>query len=76
MPGGGVTPENAVPLVSSTGCRSLHIGAACSRSDESITPAQAASLCDLKRLQIGKLRAVDAEFVRQTFRAIKARQLP
>lgn len=59
LPGGGVTAGGVGQLVRRTGCTQVHIGAATSAWDPSITGAQAASLCDLNRLAAGELRVVD-----------------
>ncbi|TWT85981.1 Copper homeostasis protein CutC [Posidoniimonas polymericola] len=63
LPGGGVHAAGVGELVRRTGCAQVHIGAAQSWLDPSLTGAQAASLCDLKRLAAGELRAVDSQAV-------------
>lgn len=63
LPGGGITAENVAELISVSGCRQIHVGAAGSRFDESISHADAVALCDMNRLAAGELRVVDRENV-------------
>lgn len=63
LPGGGITAENVVELISGSGCHQIHVGAAGSRFDESITHTDAVALCDMNRLAAGELRVVDRENV-------------
>ena len=66
LPGGGVSPHSVEHIVTQTGCRQVHIGAARSHVDDSISPGEAASLCDLRRLSAGECRRVAEPFVAET----------
>lgn len=63
LPGGGITAQNVAEVISVSGCHQIHVGAAGSRFDQSISHSDAVALCDMNRLTAGELRVVDRENV-------------
>ena len=69
MPGGGVDATNIIEIVEVTGCQQFHAGCSRSTTDPSLSLADAASLCDQRRIEEGTYRGVHGERI-ATLRAL------
>jgi copper homeostasis protein len=73
LPAGGIRPENAARLIEQTGCNQIHVGAATSFCDFSISRESSVSLCDMQRLAQGENRIVEEQVVAQVVQRLATR---
>lgn len=72
LPGGGIKSANVKELLSISGCDQVHVGAATSIRDPSVSCTEAASLSDVTRIAAGELRTVDHEVVANIAQAVSS----